>query len=84
MMRLARATGSLGRMSEQGEPGFRFYAKIAGLVAGIGLAILIVFLFVTRAIFAWGFFGAFAAIAAVLLFVGWLSDRREAHRREMP
>jgi ABC-type Fe3+-siderophore transport system permease subunit len=71
-------------MSDRGEPGFRFYAKIAGVVAGVGLAILIVFLFVTKAIFAWGFFGAFAAIAAVLLVVGWLSDRRETHRRETP
>ena len=68
-------------MSDSGEPGFAFYAKVAGIVAAGGLAIMVVFLFVTKAIFAWGILGAFLAIAAVVLVFGWFSDRREERRR---
>jgi predicted PurR-regulated permease PerM len=68
-------------MSDPDGLGFRFYARVAGVIAAIGLGIMIVFLFVTRAIFAWGILGAFAAIAAVVLLVGWISDRRESRRR---
>ena len=68
-------------MSDPDGLGFRFYARVAGVIAAIGLGIMIVFLFVTKAIFAWGILATFVVIAAAVLLVGWLSDRREAHRR---
>jgi general stress protein CsbA len=68
-------------MDEEGL-GFGFYAKMAGVVIGAGIAGLILMLILTRAAYAWGFFGAFLLIAVVLLAIGWLYDRREARRYE--
>jgi hypothetical protein len=61
-------------------PGFRFYAGLAGIVIACGIAGLILMLIFTRAIYAWGALGAFLALAAVLLLVGWFVDRRSAQR----
>jgi uncharacterized membrane protein len=33
-----------------------------------------------RAIYAWGFLGAFLVLSAVLVLIGWVVDRREAQR----
>jgi hypothetical protein len=68
-------------MSSDGEPGFMTWAKMAGLVALGGLILLVVMLLVTRAVFAWGILGAAIVISAILLFVGWMSDRRDEQRR---
>ena len=56
--------------------GFGFYAKLAGLILVIGIGVFIAFVIFSRAIVAWGFLGAFLAIALVLLAFGWLYDRR--------
>jgi hypothetical protein len=56
--------------------GFGFYAKLAGLILVIGIGVFIAFLIFARAIFAWGFLGAFLVVAIVLLAFGWLYDRR--------
>jgi hypothetical protein len=39
---------------------------------------MIFFLIFWRAVYAWGFFGAFLALAAVLVLFGWIYDRRQA------
>jgi hypothetical protein len=41
-----------------------------------GIVALILFLIFSRAVYAWGFFGAFLAGAALLLLFGWFYDRR--------
>ena len=60
--------------------GTRFWLKLAAGVFGIGILILIGLLIFWRALYAWGFFGAFLALGAVLLVFGWIYDRR-ANRR---
>ena len=56
--------------------GFGFYAKLAGLILAIGIGVFIAFLIFARAVYAWGFLGAFLVISIVLLLFGWIYDRR--------
>ena len=60
--------------------GLRFFAWLAAVVIGGGLVLLIVLLIFSRAVYAWGFLGAFVVLGAILLLIGWLYDRREARR----
>jgi hypothetical protein len=56
--------------------GAGFYFKIAGLCV-VGAIIAVIFVRIWwRATYAWGFFGAFLALGAVLCLFGWLYDRR--------
>ena len=66
--------------------GFKFssWAKLAGVVVLIGLAALILMLILTRAVYAWGFFGALMAFVAILLLVAWFYDRRKIEQYEEP
>jgi hypothetical protein len=58
--------------------GFGFWIKCVGVILLGALACLVVFLLLDIAWAAWGGFGALVAIAAVLLLVAWLYDRRNA------
>jgi hypothetical protein len=60
--------------------GARFYFGLAGLTLAIGAAIGIALLIFYKAIYAWGFIGAVVAFSAVMLLLGWIYDRRHAHR----
>ena len=60
--------------------GFRFYGWLALMTILGGIGLLIVLLIFSRAIYAWGLLGAFLVLAAVLLFVGWIFDRRQVKR----
>ena len=60
--------------------GFGFYAKLVGLCLGIGLIAFVILLVLARAVYAWGFLGAFAIFSIVLLAIAWMYDRREANR----
>ena len=62
--------------------GFRFWGGLIGavLLAGIGLFVLL--LIIDRAYYAWGALGTFVAIGAILLFVAWIYDRRQARLYE--
>ncbi len=62
--------------------GLRFYLGLAGVVLAIGIAAFVGLLLFARAVYAWGFLGGFAALAAVLLAIGWVIDRREARARD--
>jgi hypothetical protein len=62
--------------------GFTFYLKLAGAVLAGGLVLLVLLLLFSRAVYAWGFFGAFLALSIILLAFGWIYDRREARRYE--
>ena len=71
-----------GRSVSSVELGFRFFLGLAGVVLAVGIAVGLGLLLFTRAVYAWGFLGAFAALAAVLIASGWLYDRREARARD--
>jgi hypothetical protein len=58
--------------------GIGFFLKIAGVCVVGGIIVMILFLIFWRAVYAWGFFGAFLALAAALCLFGWLYDRRNA------
>ena len=61
--------------------GFGFYAKFAGAMLAIGIAVWIFVLLISRAIYAWGLLGMFLVLTAVLLGIGWFIDRREKQKR---
>jgi hypothetical protein len=50
---------------------------LLGLIVLAGIGMLIVFLIFTRAIYAFGIFGAFILLAVALLIFGWVYDRRQ-------
>jgi hypothetical protein len=56
--------------------GAGFFLKIAGVCVVGGIIVMILALILWRAVYAWGFLGAFLALAAVLCLFGWLYDRR--------
>ena len=58
--------------------GAGFFLKIAGVCVAIGIGAMIIFLIFSRAVYAWGFFGAFIVLGAVLCLFAWLYDRRQA------
>ena len=60
--------------------GFAFFARMAGLIIAAGVVAMVVMLVFFRAVYAWGLLGGFIAFAAILLAVGWVSDRRRARR----
>jgi heme exporter protein D len=61
---------------------FGFWVKLAGVAVLVAIAGLIVLLIVTRAFFAWGFFGVSIVLLAVMLVITWFRDRREIRRYE--
>jgi hypothetical protein len=71
----------MGRYDEEGL-GFRFFLWLAAIIIGGGLALLIAFLIFSRAVYAWGLFGAFLVGAAILLIFGWIYDKRHEHDYE--
>ena len=64
------------------ELGFRFWVWLAAVIVGGAVALLIVLLLFSRAVYAFGFFGAFLALAAVLLLIGWIYDKRQQQKYE--
>jgi hypothetical protein len=58
--------------------GFRFWALLAGGLVAVGLGLLILAYIFSRAVVAWGIFGAFLVVAFLLLVFAWLYDRRQA------
>jgi hypothetical protein len=62
--------------------GFGFYAKLAGVFLLGAIALIFVFIFFTRAVYAWGLFGAFLFLAAVALIAGWIFDRHDKKERQ--
>jgi Flp pilus assembly protein TadB len=52
------------------------FAWLAGMVVLIGVVVLVGFVIWSRAIYAFGLFGAFLVLAVALLIFGWVYDRR--------
>jgi|SRR5262245_31484975 hypothetical protein len=68
--------------AEDDDPGigFKFFARMAGLIIAAGVVAMIVMLVFFKAVYAWGLLGGFIAFAAILLGVGWVADRRRQRR----
>jgi hypothetical protein len=62
--------------------GFGFWAKLAGVFLLGAIALVIVLAVFTRAVYAWGIFGAFLGLAAIALIAGWIFDRHDAKERQ--
>jgi len=62
--------------------GFGFFLRLAGFVVAAGIIGLVLMLILSRAVYAWGFFGAFIAFAIVMLAFGWFYDRRQTRDYE--
>lgn len=58
--------------------GFGFFLRLAGIIVVCGLIGLILFLLLSKAVYAWGFLGGFLAFALLLLAIGWVWDRRSS------
>ena len=54
----------------------RGFGWLAGIIVLIGVGMLVGFLIFSRAIYAFGLFGAMILLAAALLIFGWVYDRR--------
>ena len=63
------------------ELGGRFWLGVLGLGIGVAVAAYLIFAFIGRAWYQWGFFGMLLALAVILLGVGYVSDRRDRRRR---
>jgi len=58
----------------------RGFGWLIGIVLLIGLLMMIGFLIFSRAIYAFGIFGAFILLSVALLLFGWFYDRRQAQQ----
>jgi hypothetical protein len=77
-----RPQGCYGcRMEDEGL-GAGFWLKLFAVVLACGLAGLIFFLLMSRAVYRWGFLGGFLALALLVLLGGWILDRRNSRKLE--
>jgi hypothetical protein len=60
--------------------GGKFWLAIIAGAIGCGIAAILVLTLIGRAWARWGFFGMFLLLAAILLAIGWVVDRREKGR----
>ena len=60
--------------------GAGFWAKLIGIVVLGGIAAMLLFLFVSAALYRWGAIGAIIFFSALVLLWGWIYDRR--HQKE--
>ena len=65
---------------DDGSLGGRTWLKMFGILIAIGIAVILVFVFISNSIAKWGFLGGFLVIGAVLLLLAWLYDKREAKK----
>ena len=71
-----------GASEEGNELGFKFWAKMAGVLVVGAIACFILLILFTRAIYAWGSLIAFGLLVAIVLFAAWLHDRKEVQQYE--
>ena len=62
-------------MEEEGL-GFKFWGGMVAVVIAAGIGGMIILFLFSRAVYAWGFLGAFLALAVVLIGIAWIHDRR--------
>jgi uncharacterized membrane protein YkgB len=65
---------------DDGSMGGRFWLRMFGILIAVGIAVILVLIFIGNALAKWGLFGGFLVIGAVLLLLAWLWDKREAKK----
>ena len=68
-------------MEEEGL-GFKFWGGMVAVVIAAGIGGMIILFLFSKAVYAWGFLGAFLALAVVLIGIAWIHDRRAAKSYE--
>jgi hypothetical protein len=56
------------------------WVKMFAILIGVGIAIILTFVFISGALARWGIIGGFIVVGAVLLVGAWLYDKREAKK----
>ncbi len=67
---------------DDGSLGFRFWAKVVGVIVLGGIVAMIVFGLIGWAWYTWGLVGMFIFFCAILLGVAYIFDRRAQKRAE--
>jgi uncharacterized membrane protein HdeD (DUF308 family) len=62
--------------------GWRFWGGLLAAIVAIGFGLLLFFVLLSGAFYRWGALGALIAFGGVLIFVGWIYDRRHARDYE--
>ena len=63
-------------MEEEGLGG-KFWLSMVGIIFAIGIGGMIFFLLFSRAVYAWGFVGAIAALGLVFILIAVWYDRKK-------
>ena len=61
---------------DEEELGRRFWLRLFGVIAAIGVILGIALVIFWRALYAWGFLGAVLVLSVILVLWGWIYDRR--------
>lgn len=68
-------------MADDGDGlGFKFWGGLVGVIILIAVGGMLLFLIFSRAVYAWGFLGAFLVLGAVVILIAWIFDRRTQRR----
>jgi|GEM_PF-1777462 len=68
-------------MSDDGDGlGFKFWGGLIGIIVAVAVGGMIMFLIFSRAVYAWGFLGAFLVLGAIVLLIAWIYDRKTQRR----
>ena len=71
-----QSTTLTSRDEEDEELGRRFWLRLFGVIAAIGVILGIALVIFWRALYAWGFLGAVLVLSVILVLWGWIDDRR--------
>ena len=71
-----QSTTLTSRDEEDEELGRRFWLRLFGVIAAIGVILGIALVIFWRALYAWGFLGAVLVLSVILVLWGWIYDRR--------
>jgi bacteriorhodopsin len=64
------------------ELGWRFWLAVLAVGIGVSIGAYLVFVFFGWAWYSFGFIGMFAVLAAILIGIGYVFDKREQRRRK--
>jgi hypothetical protein len=68
-------------MSDDGDGlGFKFWGGLIGIIVAVAVGGLVMFLIFSRAVYAWGFFGAFIVLGGIVILLAWIYDKKTQRR----
>lgn len=68
-------------MSDDGDGlGFKFWGGLIGVIVAVAVGGMILFLIFSRAVYAWGFLGAFLVLGAIVILIAWIFDKKSQRR----